>query len=54
MHNLNCPQCTNEMEKVYFSVGRHIIIRSYNCMECGFNITDEKHLDRCVRLLKYN
>ncbi|MBS3122653.1 hypothetical protein J4434_07265 [Candidatus Woesearchaeota archaeon] len=53
MSRLNCPQCSSEMEQVYFNIGKNIIIRSYNCSQCGFNVTDEKYLDKCMRLLKY-
>ncbi|MFH1439698.1 MAG: hypothetical protein ABIG89_03970 [Candidatus Woesearchaeota archaeon] len=54
LNKLSCPQCSNDMDKVYFNIGRYIIIRSYNCNECGFNITDEKYLDRCMRVMRYN
>ena len=48
-----CPQCANNMEKVYFNIGKHVLVRTYNCNECGFNITDERHLDKCFKLVKF-
>lgn len=53
MQGLTCPQCAGEMKKVYFDIGKCIIVRTYTCLMCGFNITDERHLDKCIRLLKY-
>jgi|SaaInlStandDraft_5_1057022.scaffolds.fasta_scaffold04719_6 hypothetical protein len=54
MSNLICPQCATNMDKVHFNIGRYVIVRSFNCNMCGFNITDERYLDKCVRLLKYH
>jgi len=42
------------MDKVFFDIGKRIIVRSYRCEACGFNITDEKNLDKCMRLLRYD
>ena len=53
MSSLACPQCSNDMIKVYFNIGKYVVIRSYTCHDCGFNITDEKYLDKCMRVMKY-
>ena len=49
---MKCPNCKNEMERVKFDMGYGIETNSLHCGKCGFNITDEKALNKALELLK--
>lgn len=47
-----CPQCKKEMEKTRFDIGYGIEIDSLHCKRCGFNVTDNKVLNKAILTLK--
>ena len=47
-----CPQCKEEMRKVDFDIGYGVEVKSLNCKNCGFNITEENKLEKALTSLK--
>jgi len=41
------------MKSAVFNIGRKVYIRGRHCEKCGFNITDDKYLDKAIRLFGY-
>lgn len=48
----DCPQCKKEMKKIKFDIGYGIKVDSLHCEECGFNVTNDKTLNKAITELK--
>jgi len=42
------------MKKTVFNVGYGVEVLSYHCGKCGFNITNERQLNKAMNLLREN
>ena len=49
---MKCPTCKLNMKKIKFDVGYGIEVDSLHCEKCGFNITDNKLLNKALTSLK--
>ncbi len=49
---MKCPECKLKMKKVKFDVGYGIEVDSLHCEKCGFNVTDDKILNKALVSLK--
>ena len=49
---MKCPECKSDMKKVKFDVGYGIEVDSLHCEKCGFNITDNKILNKALTSLR--
>lgn len=49
---MKCPTCNLGMKQVKFDVGYGIKVDSLHCDKCGFNITDDKVLNKALISLK--
>ena len=49
---MKCPQCKKILQKKIFDIGYGIEVPAKHCTHCGFNITDDKMLDRAIIALK--
>ncbi|MBI2672433.1 hypothetical protein HYX16_05865 [Candidatus Woesearchaeota archaeon] len=52
MISKKCPQCKNEMNRIKFDLGYGVEVDSIHCEKCGFNITDDKILNKALISLK--
>jgi len=52
-HSKKCLQCCKSMTKVVFGIGHNVTVSGFNCEECGFNITEESYLKKCVKVMGY-
>ena len=49
---MKCPTCKLDMKKVKFDIGYGIEVDSLHCEKCGFNITNNKVLNKALASLK--
>lgn len=49
---MKCPTCKLNMKNVKFDIGYGIEVDSLHCEKCGFNITNEKVLNKALTSLK--
>lgn len=49
---MKCPNCEGKMEKVKYDVGFGVVIDSFTCSECRYNVTDEKTLDKAMEKMR--
>lgn len=49
---MKCPICKLEMKKVKFDIGYGTEVNSLHCETCGFNITNDKTLNKALISLK--
>jgi len=52
MTKKTCPQCKVLMQKMQYEIGYGIDVESYHCQECGFNVTEDKHLQPALKALR--
>ena len=49
---MKCPSCKSIMEKVKFDIGYGIEADSLHCVNCGFNVTNDKVLNKALMSLR--
>ncbi|MBU2634414.1 MAG: AbrB/MazE/SpoVT family DNA-binding domain-containing protein [Nanoarchaeota archaeon] len=49
---MKCSECKSDMKKIKFDVGYGIRVDSLHCEKCGFNVTDDKVLNKALGSLK--
>lgn len=49
---MKCPTCKLDMKKVKFDISYGIEVDSLHCEKCGFNITNNKVLNKALASLK--
>lgn len=49
---MRCPKCNTTMEKVKWDVGFGVLVSSFHCPKCKFNLTDEKGVNRAIIKLR--
>ena len=49
---MNCPKCKKEMKKAEFDVGYGIKVKSMHCLNCGFNLTENKKMQKALNSLR--
>ena len=47
-----CPQCKTNLNEVKFDIGYGLEVNSLHCTNCGFNITEDKHMKNAITNLK--
>lgn len=49
---MKCPTCNSDMKNVKYDIGYGIEVDSLHCDKCGFNITEDKVLNKAIMSLK--
>lgn len=49
---MKCPKCKAQMKEVIVDIGYDIEVNSLHCAHCGFNITEERLLNKAIEKLR--